>query len=55
LKNDTDWHKGGGGGPKLSKKLTRIIWMAPLQVFNNIPGDQDLQGLQDLAIKIIRS
>ena len=29
MKNDTDWHKGGGGGPKMSKKLTRIIWMAP--------------------------
>jgi len=29
LKNDTDWHKGGGGGLKVSEKWTRIIWTAP--------------------------
>jgi hypothetical protein len=33
--------RGGGGGPKCSEKLTRIIWMAPK---SNYCGKEFLNG-----------
>jgi hypothetical protein len=63
LKNVTDWNMGEGGrGPKLSKNLTRIIWIAPKVVFKcpqpgivgNIVTVQNLASLLDvLEIEVL--